>query len=169
MNMNMILRPVTNADHEFLVDLHNDPEVLKNLTHPSPITVEQHMNWWEKTKNNPSQLRLIFEVDGKCAGFTKFYDIDLVNECCVLGADIHKSHRGKGLARLMWTLMLDKCFNELKLHRVGLTTAEYNVIGQRVYTGLGFKVEGKFTQSLFREGKFWDQYVMYMLKEDWKP
>jgi len=161
------LRGVLATDHEWLVDLHNDPDVLKNLTNPEPITMSQHMTWWEATRNNPRQLRLIFTVDNKPVGFTKFYDIDRVNKNCVLGADIHRDHRGKGYAKDMWAMMLNVSFFSLQMQRVSLTTAEYNVIGQRVYKGLGFKEEGRLVKSLYRDGQFYDQICMYMLGDDW--
>lgn len=165
---NMWLRPVYDTDHAWLVELHNDPQVLHNLTHPHPITMLQHLTWWSKVQHDKRQLRMVFEVGNQHVGFTKFYDIDYANHCCVLGADIDKDFRGKGLAKYMWTLMLDHCFGELGLHRVGLTTAEYNHVGHRVYRGLGFKDEGRLTQSLCRDGKFYDQLLMYMLRDEWR-
>jgi RimJ/RimL family protein N-acetyltransferase len=67
----------------------------------------------------------------------------------------------------MWQLMLHVCFNELSLHRVSLTTASYNLIGQRVYKNLGFKEEGRQIESLYREEKYHDSICMYLLKQDW--
>lgn len=165
----MQLRGVMPDDHEWLVELHNDPLVLHNLTDPSPITMDQHMAWWERTIGDPKQLRLIFTVDGKRVGFTKFYAIDRANRNCVLGADIHKDHRGKGYARSMWAMMLNVSFISLGMHRVSLTTAEYNEVGQRVYRGLGFKEEGRLVKSLYRDEAFHDQICMYMLADDWLP
>lgn len=161
------LRPVEDADHEFLIALHNDPEVLKNVTHPQPITTAHHLAWWKRVSHDHRQLRMIFAVDAQRAGLAKFYDIDRANNNCVLGGDIHKDFRGKGYAKHMWKLMLDACFNNMNLHRVSLTTAAYNVIGQKVYKGLGFHEEGRLTQSLCRDGSYHDQVMMYMLQEDW--
>jgi len=161
------LRPVENDDHPFLVDLHNDELVLRNLTHPEAITMEQHMKWWEKTKADRKQLRLIFVTDGHRTGVAKFYDYDAINRTIVLGGDIHKAHRGHGLAKYMWTLMLERCFESFHVHRVGLTTAEYNVIGQSVYKNLGFMEEGRIKESLYRDGKFYDQICMYLTEHDW--
>ena len=165
----MQLRAVQDDDHKWLVELHNDPEVLHNLTHPEPITMAQHMMWWESTKIKQDQLRLIFTVDGERVGFTKFYDIDRTNRTCVLGADIHRDHRGKGYAKDMWAMMLNVSFFSLSMHRVSLTTAEFNAIGQRVYRGIGFKEEGRQVKSLYRDGTFHDQICMYMLYDDWVP
>lgn len=163
----MQLRPVHDDDHEWLVELHNDPDVLQNLTNPKPITMEHHLAWWHATRTNTKQLRLIFTVGGERVGFTKFYNVDRTNRNLVLGADIHKSHRGKGHAKNMWAMMLNVSFLSYQVHRVSLTTAEYNVIGQRVYKGLGFKEEGRLVQSLYRDEKYHDQILMYMLSEDW--
>lgn len=162
------LRTVNDDDHKWLVELHNDPVVLYNMTHPQPITMAHHLAWWSKISHDHRQLRLIFTIDGERVGFTKFYDIDRANQNCVLGADIHKSFRGRGLAKIMWSLMLDKCFDELGMHRVSLTTAAYNGVAVKTYEGLGFHHEGTLTQSLWRDNKFHDQYCMYMLDMHWK-
>lgn len=160
------LREIRDEDHDWLLELHNDPLVLQNLTNPTPISVQQHMQWWYRTKDDPRQKRLIYTVDDERVGFTKFYDIDHNNNCCVLGADIHKSFRGKSLAKPMWKLMIEHCFVELNLHRISLTTAEYNLIAMNVYAGVGFQKEGMLNQSLFRNGKYYDQVMMYMLRSD---
>lgn len=162
------LRDVQNDDHEFLVNLHNDPVVLRNLTHPQPVTMEQHLHWWEKTQHDKRQVRRVFMANDSRVGFAKFYDIDHENSNCVLGADIHETFRGRGFAKPMWSMMLDLCFDVWKLHRVSLTTAEYNDVAIHVYESMGFAYEGRLTQSLKRDDKFYDQHVMFMLREDWR-
>lgn len=167
----MHLRPVEQGDHEWLVELHNDPEVLRNLTHPQPITLTDHMQWWAKLCPEivaGHQDRKVFCIGHTRIGFTKFYDIDVHNRNCVLGADIHKDHRGKGYAKPMWNLMLSEAFGTWDdFHRVSLTTASFNTIGQRVYSGLGFKEEGRRIQALLRDGEYHDMIDMYMLRSDW--
>ncbi|MEO5741994.1 MAG: GNAT family protein [Vicinamibacterales bacterium] len=157
------LRDVRDDDHRWLVELHNDPDVLYNLTDPKPITLESHLAWW-KSLNQNSQIRKVFCVDDERAGFTKFYNIDRTNRNCVLGADLHREFRGRGLARHMWTLMLHVCFEDLKLHRVSLTTAEYNARARHVYSTLGFLQEGRMIASLHRDEKYYDQICMYLLR-----
>ena len=164
---NMELRPVCEGDHEWLVELHNDPEVLRNLRNPTPITISDHRSWWNQISKNTKQLRLIFTVDGERVGFVKFCDLDFVNNNCEIGADIHKDHRGKGYAKFMWTLMLEKCFGEFAFHRVVLCTASFNRIALSVYSKLGFEVEGRQHEILFRDGTYHDGVWMYMLRDDW--
>ena len=162
------LRAVSDDDHEWLVELHNDPEVLNNTRDPRPITLDGHLRWWNSVKGNSKERRLIFCVDGQRVGFTKFYSIDFYNRHCILGADIHPSYRGNGYAKKMWSLMLDYCFNDLSLHRVGLSTMDYNKIAKKVYYGIGFKEEGIIKHCHYRDGEYHDAISMYMLESDWK-
>ena len=164
---NVRLRPVAETDHDWLIELHNDPQVLHNLTDPRPITLASHMTWWSSVKDSPKHRRYVFTINDARAGLAKISDIDVTNSNCLLGGDINIEHRGKGHARHMWALMLDVVFFGLGLNRAGLTTAEYNTIGQRVYRGLGFKEEGRLIKHLCRDGIFHDQLCMYMLRDDW--
>jgi len=160
------LRQVVEDDHEWLVALHNDPLVLYNVTDPTPITLASHMEWWNGLDLN-KEVRLIFCIDKVRAGFCKFYEIDNNKKHCVLGADLHKDFRGKGFAKHMWTEILNVCFGSMGLERVSLTTAEYNKIAFRVYSWLGFETEDVQKDTLLRDGKTFNTFVMSMLKESW--
>jgi RimJ/RimL family protein N-acetyltransferase len=165
--MNFSLDIVKDQDHPWLVDLHNDPIVLHNITNPKPISLEDHMDWWRNLNTNKDK-RFIFKVDDISAGFVKIYNIDYINKNCVLGADLHKDFRGKKISFYMWKLLLDFVFFELEnIHRASLTTAEYNQVAIHLYNKLGFKEEGKLYQSLYRDNKFYDQICMYILKENY--
>lgn len=161
------LKSIEDVDHEFLVELHNDPVVLKNLTHPEPITLEHHLTWWNSVKDNACQARFVICNDNAKIGLAKFYDIDRTNRSCALGADLHRDFRGLRLARPVWREMLRTAFIAFDLHRVWLTTAEYNDVARYVYTTLGFKTEGRFERSLLREGVFYDQIIMRLFREEW--
>lgn len=156
--------PASAEDHQWLIELHNDPEVLRNLTDSRTITFNGHMKWFTSLSMN--QMRSIFLVDGIRVGFCKM-DVDRSNNSCVMGADIHKDHRGRGYAKPMWRKMLKYAFRSWGLYRCSLTTAAFNDIGYKIYTDLGFKEEGKFVKSLLRDGEYHDQICMYLLKENW--
>ena len=161
--MEYSIREVEFEDHKWLVGLHNDPLVLRNITNPNPITLDDHLNWWYNLGND--QKRLVFCVNGFRAGFCKFYNIDADNNNCILGADLHLDFRGKGHSIHMWKLMLNYCFDNLSMYRVSLRTAEYNTIARHLYKKLGFREEGVFSKSLFRDGQYYDEICMYYLKE----
>lgn len=163
-----VLRSINDDDHLWLVELHNDPAVLWNTRDPRPITLESHMRWWERVRLDPNEERWIFAVDGTRAGLVKIYSIDRQNRHCVLGADLHPTFRGRRLAVPMWTLLLDRCFFDLRMHRVGLSTMEHNVVARHVYERLGFVEEGRIMHCHLREGMFHDAVCMYMLEDSWR-
>jgi len=160
------LRKVGELDHHWLIELHNDPVTLKNVTHPESITLATHMKWWAGLDEKKNR-RFVFMVDDRRVGFAKIDNIDEHNRSCVLGADIHIRYRGNGYAKHMWALIINYCVNELSMHRMSLTFADFNVIGERVYRKLGFKEEGRLVQSLLRDGRYYDQICMYLMTDDW--
>jgi len=166
----MRLRPIIDCaeEHEWLLSLHNDPEVLRYITYPHHVTMDEHMAWFKRTKDSNVFEAFVFEANDTRVGIVKFYQIDKDNHNCGLGANIHKEQRGKGYAKPMWNLMLERCFDVHQCHRVWLTTADFNAIGQKVYRSLGFQEEGRLVQSLYRDGVYYDQISMYMLQEMWK-
>jgi RimJ/RimL family protein N-acetyltransferase len=123
------------------------------------------MEWWSKIQLSKTEERFIFCVDGERAGIVKLYSIDHLNKNCVLGADLHKDFRGKGFARPMWNLMLQRCFEVHDLYRVSLTTAEFNTVAINLYRSLGFQEEGRLYASLLRDGIYRDQICMFKLRD----
>ena len=162
------LREICSEDHPWLVELHNDPAVLWNTRDPRPITLESHLQWWEKISSDPREERLIFSVDDVPAGIVKIYSIDAQNRHCTLGADLHQTFRGRGLAVIMWSMLIDRCFFDHALHRVGISTMESNKPARRVYAQLGFIEEGRITHCHLRNGEFHDAISLYMLEDAWK-
>jgi RimJ/RimL family protein N-acetyltransferase len=160
------LRDVEESDHSWLIELHNDPVVLNHMTHPEPITEQSHKKWWKSICEDSNQERFIFCVDGESVGITKF-KFDFWNERCELGADIYKAFRGKGFAKPMWKLMLEKC-SERNVRAVFLTTIEFNEIAIKIYRDIGFVDCGRFPSSLRREDKWYDEIFMTMKMNEFK-
>ena len=64
-------------------------------------------------------------------------------------------------------LLLDWCFIELKAHRVWLDVRKNNSRAQKVYSRMGFKVEGLLRDSIFIGHKFESLYVMSILENEY--
>lgn len=59
-------------------------------------------------------------------------------------------------------------FEELNLRRISLGVFAYNERAVRAYEKAGFVVEGRVRQSVFRDGQRWDEFIMGLLREDWR-
>jgi RimJ/RimL family protein N-acetyltransferase len=74
---------------------------------------------------------------------------------------------GHGLGTEATQLMLDHAFGTLGLHRIALTVFEFNERAIRAYVRCGFVVEGRARESIWRDGRWWDELAMSVLSSEW--
>src|SRR6185369_17646169 len=65
-------------------------------------------------------------------------------------------------------LMINHAFAGLGLHRIGLTVFSFNERAIRSYRSVGFVVEGRAREAIWREGRWWDEISMSILDSDWE-
>jgi RimJ/RimL family protein N-acetyltransferase len=74
---------------------------------------------------------------------------------------------GHGYGTEATRLMVGHALDALGLHRVGLTVFAFNERAIRSYRSVGFVVEGRAREAIWREGRWWDEISMSILAEDW--
>lgn len=79
-----------------------------------------------------------------------------------------KACLGKGYGRETMELLLDYCFNTLKMERVSLDHYTGNGAGN-LYLKLGFKYEGIMRKAAKKDNVYFDLHLMSMLREEYKP
>ena len=96
------------------------------------------------------------------------HKVDLKNRSGVFGIIIGEhEYWSKGYGTDATRTLLDFAFGELGLHRVELEVNDFNPRAVRAYEKAGFKRDGVLRDSLYREGKFHDVFVMSILREEW--
>jgi len=75
---------------------------------------------------------------------------------------------GHGYGTEATELMLDHAFERLQLHRIGLSVFAFNERAIRSYVKVGFSVEGRAREAVWREGHYWDELQMAIIDRDWK-
>lgn len=73
--------------------------------------------------------------------------------------------QGYGSEAIQWAL--EWAFVHAGLHRVALTVAEWNERATKVYEKLGFVLEGRRREALWKEGRWWDSLDMGVLSREW--
>jgi len=104
------------------------------------------------------------EVIGECC----LWNIDHEQRCAEIGYELRSSHWGKGFMKETLPPVLDFGFSTLGLHRVQAFTLGTNTPSRKVLTGLGFKHEGTLRLKVPVDGKYVDEFVYGLLKEDWE-
>ena len=64
--------------------------------------------------------------------------------------------------------MVDHAFGALGLHRIALYVFEFNERAIRAYRRCGFVIEGRSRESIWRDGRWWDELAMSVLESDWR-
>ena len=81
---------------------------------------------------------------------------------------ISPGRRHEGLGRLMVSQAVQFGFEELGLHRIGLSVFDFNRAAIRCYSSVGFTLEGTLRQSARVGNSYWNCHVMSLLRTEWK-
>jgi RimJ/RimL family protein N-acetyltransferase len=102
---------------------------------------------------------------GTCA----FSQLDADNGSALYHITIgEKDAWGHGYGTEATWLMLRHAFDTLGLHRIALYVFEFNERAIRAYRRCGFVVEGRARESIYRDGRWWDELAMSVIESDWR-
>ena len=117
----------------------------------------------------PGPHWVLADQDDVFIGVLRLAPIDVANRSARLGIGILDPARlGQGLGTEAIRLALGYGFDCLGLHRVSLTVLADNSRAVAAYTRCGFVVEGRFRDSLWRDGTWHDDLAMAILKPQWE-
>lgn len=94
-------------------------------------------------------------------------DIDMLNRSCrshILIGD--REYWGHGYGREALTEALEYMFKERNMHRIQAEILESNVASLKMHQKCGYKVEGLLRDSVFKNGKYQNQYVLSLLENE---
>lgn len=127
-------------------DLHqvwiwrNQWRVRQYMFNQSEIDFKEHLAWYESAAVDPLKHLLIFEVEGKAAGFVSFSESASGR---IADWGFHTAPGSpKGYGRLLGSAALLYGFKELGLHKVCGRVLDHNEASIRLHQRLGFKLEG---------------------------
>jgi len=74
---------------------------------------------------------------------------------------------GRGYGTEATALMMGHAFGGLGLHRIALSVFAFNERAIRAYQSVGFVIEGRAREAIWRDGRWWDEISMSLLDSDW--
>ena len=154
-----------------VVRWYRDPE-LGRLTryHANPMTAEEVERFFRGRLMADDALAYAIEElpSRRLIGFTTFSGLDPENGSVLFHITIgERDAWGRGLGSEATSLMLGHAFENLELHRVGLSVFSYNTRAIRAYEKVGFRHEGRLRDAIQRDGRYWDEIQMGILREEW--
>jgi len=109
---------------------------IESETFPTPWSYDA----FKEELVNDKACYLVMEEEGKLIGYGGFWKI--LDEGHVTNIAIQEAYRGRGLGKRLIKAMMTTA-KDMNIQRVTLEVRESNEIALKVYTTLGFYIEGK--------------------------
>jgi RimJ/RimL family protein N-acetyltransferase len=163
------LRPVQAADIPLLTKWVNDPDVRRYVTNIFPVTEESEREWQDSLKKKShTDVVLVIAVKGKPIGVMGLHRIDWQNRTATTGALIgEKKYWGKGYGTDAKMALLEYAFNTLNLRKIISRVKAFNGRSKRYSEKCGYIVEGRLKDMFLIDGKYWDEIILSVTREQW--
>jgi diamine N-acetyltransferase len=167
----LTLRAIERDDLPRYVAWLNNPEVNQHLKPPTPFNLDDETDWYEAQRKDNTSLNLAITLTetGRHIGSISLMHLNQRDQGAELGIVIGETTMwGQGYGREAIHLLLDFAFYTFNLHRVYLRVDTNHLGGIRCYTQCGFIEEGRLRDNVFRNGQFYDQLMMSVLRPEYR-
>jgi RimJ/RimL family protein N-acetyltransferase len=151
---------------------YQDPEVARLARYQDgPMLVEEIDRFFTARAVGNESLAMAIHVraGGRLVGTCAFSQLDPDTGSALFHITIgEKASWGRGYGTEATQLMLGHAFDTLRLHRIALSVFEFNDRAVRTYVRCGFSIEGRARESIWRDGRWWDELAMSILDSEWR-
>lgn len=167
----VVLRAIELDDLNQLHTWANDPatqDIIGNIHFPS--SREYQTQWFNKLQTDVLNQRLAITTDEDgLIGISSIMNIDWRNRHAWHGIVLgDKDIRGKGYGVDTVMATMRYAFDEMNLERLDGSIIEYNTISYSLYCNkLGWKEEGRKKNYYFRRGKYYDQIIVGINRDNY--
>jgi RimJ/RimL family protein N-acetyltransferase len=169
----VVLRAIERRDIETLRQWLNDPEVNQYLLVYAPLSEIVEEKWYEKTAQSNTQLVMAIESSDlknprQLIGNCGLHDIRWKDRTATFGIFIgDKSFWSNGYGTEAASLLIQFGFEQLNFHRINSSVLGFNKRSLRMHQKLGFQIEGRQRQKIFKNGEYHDEIILGLLREEW--
>lgn len=170
----VLLRPIKRSDISLFLKWFNDPEVTQYLIQYLPMTEMAEEKWIEEMATTRATTDVIFVIEAICKESTKpignvgLHRINHKDQRAEFGITIgEKDYWDKGYGTEATTLIVEYGFKQLNLNRISSSVLEFNERSIKLHKKVGFEEEGRRRKAWFKNGKFWDEVLFGILKDEW--
>ncbi|KOF56008.1 GNAT family N-acetyltransferase [Clostridium guangxiense] len=168
------LRAYKEEDIKVAAELVNDEELKRFLTPriPFPISPWEEEDWIKSQKGNQSgQFNFAIEdmKTKKYIGGCGIQDVNWLARTATVGIMIgDKDYWGKGYGTDAMKILIKFIFENMNINKIKLSTFSFNERAKKCYEKCGFKVEGILKDEIFKDGKYYDEVLMAVFREEFQ-
>jgi RimJ/RimL family protein N-acetyltransferase len=149
-----------------------DPEIARLARYQqNPMRPDEIERFFAARVVGPDALAMAIHErsTGRLVGTCAFSQLDGENGSALYHITIgERDAWSHGYGTEATRLMVDHAFGVLGLHRIALFVFEFNERAIRSYRRCGFTIEGRSRESIWRDGRWWDELAMSILESDWR-
>ncbi len=150
---------------------YSDPEVSRLTRYQDgPMQPDEIERFFQVRALGPASLAMAIHVRDpeRLVGSCAFSQLDGDNGAALFHITIGEHDAwGHGYGTEATRLMVAHAFGPLGLHRVSLSVFAFNERAIRSYRKVGFVVEGRSREAIWRDGRWWDELHMSLLDHEW--
>ncbi len=168
------LSSIEEKDLESLRYWRNLPEYRKYFREYREISSQMQKAWYEKTVNGDKNT-IMFAIRARecdellgCCGLCY---INWVHRHSDLSLYIGKDEAyidEEGIAQESCRLLFQYGFGELNLNKIWTEIYEFDEKKYGLYKQLGFHEDGRLRKQYFYNGKWWDSYLLSLLRDEFE-
>ena len=165
--MEIALRPWKIDDAEELATIANNQHIAQYMADvfPYPYTIENAKTFIAMASNNSNSKILAIIADGKPAGSIGLHlQTDILRKNAEIGYWLGESYWNKGIITKVIPQMTDYGFKNMDIVRIFARIFGNNIASQKVVEKCGFKLEGKYEKTLFKNDQFLDEFIYAIRK-----
>ncbi len=165
--MEVTLRTWHISDVNDLVAIANNKNIAQFMADvfPHPYTIENGKTFITFANTNPNSKIFAIIVDGKLSGSIGLHlQTDILRKNAEIGYWLGEQHWGKGIITQTIPQIIDYGFKNMDIVRIFARIFGTNKASQKVVEKCGFKLEGKYDKTLYKNGEYLDELIYAIRK-----
>lgn len=169
----LILRDYTPDDWPAVDAYTSDPQVVQYLSF-GPTTPEQtreHLQWSiaaaAEQPRSIYELAVVLRAGQKLIGTATLQVDHRERRQAYFSYLFHREYWGQGFATEAMRRLVHFGFTELRLHRIADDCDARNLASARVMEKLGMRREGHLRETIWKNGRWHDEYLYAILAHEW--
>ena len=162
------LRAFEPEDYKTTIEWRKDDDIWDMLGGTKYFVSEAYEKKWIENEifgSRDVKLAICLKDSNLHIGNVYFTDINQLNQSCHTHVLIgNKDYWGKGYAREALELGISYMTGERNIHRFEARILESNNASLRMHQKCGYEIEGLLRKSVYKNGKFQNQYIVALLK-----
>lgn len=167
------LRKFNDSDLPAFIAYRNDPEVARYQSWEGISDQEAYAFIQKQKQAQPGipgqgmQIAIELKETGVLVGDCYFLIHGDDKQQAEIGYTLSRAYQGQGLATEAIVCLLTYAFQTFQLHRIIAISDCENTASVALLERLGMRREGHFLQNIWFKGKWGDEYLYAILKDEW--